>query len=181
VSPTTDPSPTASPGRPTHYIVDGYNVLHALFPSIEAGDLADRRRWLVDQLSGFAALRAADVSIVFDAATQPRPSSEKVSRTGVTVWFAGGRHSADTLIARLISERPAEVACVVVSADYEVQRTASKAGVRRMTPRELGLEIGILQKRLAKGENSSTIRSTLEDKVDLETWQKLERLRTEGQ
>ena len=41
---------------------------------------------------------------------------------------------------RRIAERPADVA-VWSSADQEVQRTATKAGVRRMTPHELGLEL----------------------------------------
>jgi len=49
-----------------------------------------------------------------------------------------------------------------------------------MTPRELGAEIGVIHKRLANHEEDSRIPSTLEDKVDLETWRKLERLRREG-
>jgi len=68
-----------------------------------------------------------------------------------------------------------------VSADYEVQRTATRAGVRRMTPRELGAELGAGQEKLAYDEKTSTIPTTVEDKLDLETWRKLERLRrTDG-
>ena len=162
------------------YVVDGYNVLHALYPGLEHDELDDRRRWLADQLAGFAALRGADVTLVFDAHAQPRTTCERLAGTRVEVCFAGGSQSADEVIARRIAEQPADAAIVVVSADYEVQRTATRAGVRRMTPRELGAEIGILHKKLANNENDSTIRSTLEDKVDLETWRKLERLRREG-
>ena len=163
----------------TLYIVDGYNVLHALFPQVEKTDLADRRRWLVDQLSGFAALRGARVCLVFDAHGQPLASSAAVGGTPVEVVYAGGRFTADTLIARRVVERPSEVTVVVVSGDQEVQRTATRAGVLRMTPRELGAEIAALDKKLAISEKSSRIPTTLEDKVDIETWQKLERLRTE--
>jgi len=163
----------------TLYIVDGYNVLHALFPRVGQADLADRRRWLVDQLSGFAALRGARVCLVFDAHGKPLPSSTDVSGTPVEVVFAGGRFTADTLIARRVAERPPQVTLVVVSADQEVQRTATKAGVLRMTPRELAAEIATLDKKLAISEKSSRIPTTLEDKVDVETWKKLERLRTE--
>jgi len=84
------------------------------------------------------------------------------------------------MIARLVADEPADAAIVVVSADYEVQRTATRAGVRRMTPRELGAEIGVSHKELANDEKTSTIPTTLEDKLDLETWRKLERLRREG-
>jgi uncharacterized protein len=162
------------------YIVDGYNVLHALFPSIKQAELEEKRHWLAEQLAGFAALRGATVALVFDAHSQPRSTCEQLAGTRVEVCFAGGSQTADELIARRIAEQPADVAIVVVSADYEVQRTAAKAGVRRMTPRELGAEIGVIHKKLANNEKDSRIPSTLEDKVDLETWRKLERLRREG-
>jgi predicted RNA-binding protein with PIN domain len=96
------------------------------------------------------------------------------------VCFAGGKFSADTLIARRIAEQPPDVSVVVVSADQEVQRTAARAGVRRMTPRELGLDIDSLSKDLAKSHDSTRMPGSLEDKVDLETWRKLERMRTQG-
>ncbi len=162
------------------YIVDGYNVLHALFADLRKEELEDRRRWLAEQLAGFAALRGAQVTLVFDAHSQPRATCERLAGTQVEVCYAGGSQSADEVIARRIAGEPADAAIVVVSADYEVQRTATKAGVRRMTPRELGVEIGVIHKRLANNEKTSTIPTTLEDKLDLETWRKLERLRREG-
>ena len=162
------------------YIVDGYNVLHAFFPGMVAGELDDRRRWLADQLAGFAALRGAQVTLVFDAHSQPRSTCERLAGTRVEICFAGGSQSADEMIARRIAGEPADAAIVVVSADYEVQRTAARAGVRRMTPRELGAEIGVSREELANNENTSRIPTTLEDKLDLETWRKLERLRREG-
>ena len=167
-------------GAHDSYIVDGYNVLHALFPGLQLEELEDRRRWLADQLAGFAALRGAQVTLVFDAHSQPRSTCERLAGTRVEVCFAGGLQSADEMIARLVADEPADAAIVVVSADYEVQRTATRAGVRRMTPRELGAEIGVSHKELANDQKTSTISTTLEDKLDLETWRKLERLRREG-
>jgi predicted RNA-binding protein with PIN domain len=162
------------------YVVDGYNVLHALFAQMSADELARRRDWLAGQLASFAALRSADVVLVWDAHGKPGPSCERLPGTRVEICYAGGRFSADTLIARRIAEQPADVAVVVVSADQEVQRTAAKAGVSRMTPRELGIEIDSFSKDLANSDDSARIRPSLEDKVDLETWRKLERMRTEG-
>ncbi len=162
------------------YIVDGYNVLHALFPGMRREQLDDRRRWLADQLASFAALRGADVSLVFDAHSQPRSTCERLAGTRVEVCFAGGSQSADEVIARRIAGEPADAAIVVVSADYEVQRTATRAGVRRMTPRELGAEIGMSRETPAPDAALGGGSQTLEGKLDLETWRKLERLRRQG-
>ena len=162
------------------YIVDGYNVLHALFPGMRREQLDDRRRWRADQLAGCAALRGADVSLVFDAHSQPRSTCERLAGTRVEICFAGGSQSADEVIARRIAGEPADAAIVVVSADYEVQRTATRAGVRRMTPRELGAEMGVNHPEPAPDQASAGAPATLEDKIDLETWRKLERLRRPG-
>ena len=44
----------------TLYIVDGYNVLHALFPGAVGDDeLFARRDWLADRLASYVALRGA--------------------------------------------------------------------------------------------------------------------------
>ena len=97
------------------------------------------------------------------------------------VVFAGGRFTADTLIARRIAMQPADVQVVVVSADQEVQRTASRAGVSRMTPLELGAELGVGDKgaqALDSASDSSRMPTRLEDKVDPETLRRLEELAT---
>jgi predicted RNA-binding protein with PIN domain len=163
------------------YVVDGYNVLHALFAEMSADEQARRRDWLAGQLASFAALRGADVVLVWDARGSPAPACDRLPGTRVEVCYAGGRFSADTLIARRIAEQPPDVSVVVVSGDQEVQRTAARAGVRRMTPRELGFDIDAFSRELALSDDSTRMRTSLEDKVDLETWRKLERMRTQGQ
>jgi predicted RNA-binding protein with PIN domain len=164
---------------PTLYIVDGYNVLHLLFPGADREEIFARRDWLAEQLASFAATRDAQVLLVFDAHGRRRSESTRLKGTNVEVCFASGRYSADTLIARRIAEQAADVAVVVVSADQEVQRTASRAGVRRMTPRELGLDLQVTAEGVDYSSQASRMPSTLEDKVDPETLRKLEELRTE--
>ena len=164
---------------PTLYIVDGYNVLHALIPGLAQADLADRRQWLVDHLASLAGARAARVLLVFDAPSTRATACEQVGKTGLEVCFASGRQGADALIARRIAGRPADVHVVVVSADQEVQRTASRAGVSRMTPAELGRAMNISAKELAFSSDPYTMRTRIEDEVDLETWRRLEELRTD--
>jgi predicted RNA-binding protein with PIN domain len=163
----------------TLFIVDGYNVLHALFRGADKEELFARRDWLADRLAGFAALRGARVVLVFDGSGPP--SSQPVKGAPIEVVFAGGRFTADTLIARRIAGRPADTQVVVVSADQEVQRTASRAGVSRMTPPELERELAGDDRRnrqaLDSAPDSTRMRSRLEDKVDPETLRRLEELR----
>jgi len=164
-------------GESAHYIVDGYNVLHASLNGLPGGDLGARRDWLVERLVGFAALKGAQVTVVFDVHGRRGVSCQQVKGTAVEVCFAGGHLAADALIARRIAEASADVLVYVVSADQEVQRTATRAGVHRLTPRELLAEIAAAP--LANAEKAYTLRPQLEDKVDGETLRKLERLRTE--
>jgi len=164
----------------TLYIVDGYNVLHALFRGADKEEIFARRDWLADRLAGFAALRGARAVLVFDGRGPRTTGSEPIKGAPVEVVFAGGRFTADTLIARRIAGQPADAQVVVVSADQEVQRTASRAGVSRMTPPELAAQLAADDRRaraLDSAPYSTRMLSRLEDKVDPETLRKLEELR----
>ena len=167
----------------TLYIVDGYNVLHALFRGADKAEIFARRDWLADRLASFAAVRGAQAVLVFDGHGPRSTSSVPIKGAPVQVCFAGGRFTADTLIARRIAVQPADVAVVVVSADQEVQRTAARAGVSRMTPQELGAEFlgsGGGQP-LDSAPESTRMPSRLEDKVDPETLRRLQEMRNKPQ
>lgn len=159
------------------YIVDGYNVLHALFPGVDKDELFARREWLADRLAGLAALEGASAVLVFDGHGRNSTQHQPIPGAQLEVCFAGGRFTADTLIARRIAERPADVLVTVVSGDQEVQRTAARAGVTRMTARELGALLGERSEMVDSPAKDSRIPSRLQDKVDVETLRKLEALR----
>ena len=168
----------------TLYIVDGYNVLHAFFRGAGKDEIFARRDWLADRLAGFAAVRGASAVLVFDGRGPRSTTSTPIKGAPIEVCFAGGKYTADTLIARRIADRPADVSVVVVSADQEVQRTAARAGVSRMTPPELAAELGLGKERgqaLDSAQEATTMPSRLEDKVDVETLRKLNDLRNKPQ
>lgn len=168
----------------TLYIVDGYNVLHARFRGADKEEIFARRDWLADRLADFVALQGARALLVFDGRGRQTTSSVPIKGAAVEVVFAGGPYTADTLIARRIADQPADVQVVVVSADQEVQRTASRAGVSRMTPMELARQLEDESKRgqaLDSASYSTTMPSRLEDKVDPETLRRLEELRSKPQ
>lgn len=162
------------------YIVDGYNVLHALFRGAAKEEIFARRDWLADRLASFAALHGAAAVLVFDGRGPETTSATPIKGLPLEVVFAGGRFTADTLIARRIAQQAADVQVIVVSADQEVQRTASRAGVSRMTPSELGGQLAEDQRdgqALDSASDSTTMPSRLEDKVDPETLRRLEEMR----
>jgi len=168
----------------TLYIVDGYNVLHAFFRGAGKDEIFARRDWLADRLAGFAAVRGASAVLVFDGRGPRSTTSTPIKGAPIEVCFAGGKYTADTLIARRIADRPADVSVVVVSADQEVQRTAARAGVSRMTPPELAVELGVAREHgqaLDSAREATTMPSRLEDKVDVETLRKLNDLRNKPQ
>jgi predicted RNA-binding protein with PIN domain len=168
----------------TLYIVDGYNVLHAFFRGAGKDEIFARRDWLADRLAGFAAVRGASAVLVFDGHGSRSTTSTPIKGAPIEVCFAGGKYTADTLIARRIADRPADVSVVVVSADQEVQRTAARAGVSRMTPPELAVELGVDEEHgqaLDSAREATTMPSRLEDKVDVETLRKLNDMRNKPQ
>ena len=168
----------------TLYLVDGYNVLHAFFRGAGKDEIFARRDWLADRLAGFAAVRGASAVLVFDGRGPRSTTSTPIKGAPIEVCFAGGKYTADTLIARRIADRPADVSVVVVSADQEVQRTAARAGVSRMTPPELAVELGVAREHgqaLDSAREATTMPSRLEDKVDVETLRKLNDLRNKPQ
>jgi len=142
------------------YLFDGYNILHA-------GDFADRRE-LVDLLASFVAVRGTRGVVVFDGV------GEDVAYGALEVRFAS---PADPLIERLAAERRAHEEVWVVSSDAAVRGTAGQE-TRRVSSksflRELAAEV---EPGLAQTDPG---RSQIEDALDAETRERLERLRRGG-
>jgi predicted RNA-binding protein with PIN domain len=135
------------------YLFDGYNILHA-------GAFRDRRE-LVDRLADFVALEGARGVVVFDGVGE----DEVVGP--LEVRFS---QPADTLVERLAAEHRSREEVCVVSSDRAIRGTAGQETRRRSSKsflRELSAEPG----RAPGG------RSQVEDALDDETRERLERLR----
>lgn len=139
------------------YLFDGYNILHA-------GEFGDRRE-LVDALAGFVAVRGARGVVVFDGV------GEDAVHGSLQVRFFT---PADTLIERLAAEHRASDEVWVVSSDRAVRGTAGQE-TRRVASNAFVREL-----RAERKENPATTgagRSQIEDALDPETRERLERLR----
>jgi predicted RNA-binding protein with PIN domain len=111
-------------------LIDGYNLLYALgwMSGARAGRAAleKARLRLVGFLSGAYGPRAADVTLVFDAANAPPGMVDDAIQQGVHVRFAVRHDQADDLIEELIDLDSAPRQLTVVSDDHRVQQAAER-------------------------------------------------------
>jgi predicted RNA-binding protein with PIN domain len=113
------------------YLIDGYNLLHAIGLARKAGGRAawDRSRillldWLADQHGD----QSADVTVVFDAQNAFGGLIEEKHR-GLRIVRHGGRTADDVIEELLRSERSPET-LTVVSNDNRVRDSAGRRGAR---------------------------------------------------
>lgn len=163
------------------YIIDGYNVMHAMEDGagIEAADLEEKRRNFIESVVGYAATSGDEAIIVFDSSVSKTPQSQRVNNTGVTVQFASAAESADIVIGKLVQEylHGSGERIRVVSGDWEVQKGAMQSRVERVVPRHYIADLKNIAKGLANAPEKDRIRWKIEHKLDVETLKKLEQMR----
>jgi predicted RNA-binding protein with PIN domain len=137
---------------PTLYLFDGFNLLHA-------GEFVDLRE-LRDALASFVAVKGARGVLVLDG-------SGPDERYGpLEVRYAP---HADTLLERLAAEHRASDRVCLVSSDAAVRGTSGQEVTKISSRTFLG--------DLERPHHSEERRSSLADRVDEETRERLERLR----
>jgi predicted RNA-binding protein with PIN domain len=112
-----------------HYLIDGYNLLHAM--GIIRGrpgptGLEKARLRLLGLLGGTYGEEAGQVTIVFDAAGALPGATEFKDYKGLQVRFAGRRQEADDLIEFLIEHDSAPKKLHVISDDHRIQQAARR-------------------------------------------------------
>jgi predicted RNA-binding protein with PIN domain len=137
------------------FLFDGHNLLNAgPFRSHED---------LVDRLAGFVALHGARGVVVFDGAGTD-------STVGaLDIRFA---QPADHVLERLAAEHREDVEVVLVSTDGEIRRTVGQ-NVAKRTSKDFAQEL----LAAAPGAGGATSGSRIEDALDDETRERLERWR----
>jgi predicted RNA-binding protein with PIN domain len=115
----------------TSYIIDGYNLLHAMGAikgKLGPGGLEQARTRLLGLLTGSFRDKASAVTVVFDASGAP-PGAEATQHHGpLTVRFAVGVEQADDLIEDLIRHHSSPKTLIVVSDDHRLQIAARHRG-----------------------------------------------------
>ena len=138
--------------KPTLYLFDGYNLLHA-------GGYADRRT-LRDELASFVAVKGARGILVFDGVGSDE------SHGPLEVRFA--KH-ADTLLERLAAEHREREHVVIVSSDSAVRGTSGLATQKVSSQTFLG--------ELEQVSHREDRMRQVRDQLDPATRESLERMR----
>src|SRR5437016_3218596 len=115
------------------YIIDGYNLIHALGmiqKQMNAGGLEESRRKLLVFLTDRFGADAPRVIVVFDARHAPGGVPRQQTYHGLHVHFAPKDQSADDWIEKLIKDEAQPRALVVVSNDNRLQNAARRRGAR---------------------------------------------------
>ena len=137
---------------PTLYLFDGYNLLHA-------SGFTDLRE-LRDALASFVAVQGARGVLVLDG------SGPDEQYGPLEVRYAP---HADTLLERLAAEHRSSDRVCLVSSDSAVQGTSGQEVMKLSSRTFLG--------DLERPQHSEERPSSLADRVDAETRERLERLR----
>ncbi|MDR3623107.1 MAG: NYN domain-containing protein [Paludisphaera borealis] len=112
-----------------HWLIDGYNVMHAAGAvdgkSGRARFRIARRRFLNELADGLGTL-VHETTVVFDASRPPGDFPVESVYKGITVIFAVADEDADTRIERIIAHHSNPKALTVVSTDRRVRLAATR-------------------------------------------------------
>jgi predicted RNA-binding protein with PIN domain len=112
------------------YLIDGYNLLHAmgvLHGRVGPAGLEKARGRLLGLLRGAYAEDEHDrVTVIFDAAKAPRGADSEQEYHGIHVRFAVGEYEADDVIEELIRKASAPKQLAVVSDDHRLHDAARR-------------------------------------------------------
>ena len=170
-----------------HYIVDGYNVIHA-WPELKKlqTDLSEARDRLIHVLSEYGAYEKYDVTIVFDALfTEDEEHIEQMGKH-LTVIYTGAGETADSCIERLAYESVRKGREVhVVSSDGTVESVILGVGAYRHPALEFHRSVRRvkqhLQEKYLGPVRLPLVRNEVGDRLDSDTAAKLDALRKQRQ
>lgn len=118
------------------YLIDGYNLMHAMVnvrPKLRPAELQRlRRRFLNELAKRLGAVAAAETTVVFDAAGMPTaPGSKSERQHGMTIRFTA---DADDWIEAVLGEQGARGSgWVVVSSDRRIREAARRRKVASLS------------------------------------------------
>ena len=136
-------------------------------------DLEDARKRLVDQVVSYMGRTTDRAILVFDSHSQSLQKQESAT-ANVEVYFGSFSHSADSIIEREVFALSTGENVVVVSSDYQLQKTIFRANVIRRSSRQFVADLQEETKRIAIPQNCTTMSHRIEDRVDAKTVGKLQ-------
>src|SRR2546428_10611175 len=164
-------------------LVDGYSIIFA-WPELSAVKdvkLEDARDLLISVLADYAAMTRQKVTVVFDSHRRPDAEASTQTINGVQVVYSGRKTSADHVIERLLFEaRPGDEVTVATS-DALQRDLALGRQIKTVSALTLKSQVdAVLARRdqqMGDRQAGSDIARRLEDRLDPETRERLDRMR----
>ena len=164
-------------------IVDGYNMIFA-WPELAAlkdVKLEDARDLLVAMLADYGAMTRQQVTVVFDSHRRADAEASEQRIAGVQVVYSGRKTSADHVIERLLFGARSADEVTVATSDGLQRDYALGRGIKTVSATVLKGQIeAVLQQRdrqIGDTRARSDISRRLEDRLDPETRERLDRIR----
>lgn len=132
--------------KPECLLIDGYNVIHAWdeLKDLASVNLGSARGRLIDILSNYQGYRQCLMIIVFDAYKVKDNQGTLEKNHNVYVVYTKEAQTADMYIERVTHHLASDYRVIVATSDALEQTIVIGRGARRMSSRELKLEVEAL-------------------------------------
>jgi small GTP-binding protein len=142
------------PSKELLYLVDGYNVMHAL-EDISLDDLTMAREKVIDLVCDFAGYVAAQCVLVFDAYLQDSSKVSVSERDNITIVYTKSHQTADMYIEATAKELKDKYRLIVVTSDALEQLSIFSSDAFRLSSREFLARYHNMQKNMTHIEKVS--------------------------
>jgi predicted RNA-binding protein with PIN domain len=156
---------------PRHFLIDGYNLMHALGvqpPRLAEAGLQAARQRLLTYLAEQLGERSADATVIFDAVRAPARLDSESQHRGIQVRFARGVE-ADDVIEELIRRSAVPQQLAVVSNDLRLVRAAERRGCAALRCSEF-LDWLQEQQSLRRESRANDAAQELSSETDKDHW-----------
>ncbi len=158
------------------YLIDGYNVLHEMLGHDRQLDLEDERKHFVDRIASYMGGSSDKAIVVFDSHSEALQKQESATKN-VDIYFGSFSRTADAVIEREAYNLSQGASVVVVTSDYQLQQTTFRANVVRRSSRQFVGDLQEHTRMIAISPDCITMSHRIEDRIDRDTVDQLERLR----
>lgn len=166
-----------------YLFIDGYNIINqwSYFKEISR-NIEESRNKLIELLIEYQAFKGFNVIVVFDAHLVKGSIEKKEKIAGVEVVYTKENETADSYIEKQLDKIGRYEKVQVATSDSSIQQIVLARGGTRISASEMILEIENVKKDIRiKTEKPRQKGTNIDQILDLETLEKLEKLRRNSQ
>ncbi len=142
-----------TPGKELLYLIDGYNLLHAM-EDVPLDDLMMAREKVIDMVCDFAGYVAANCVLVFDAYKKENSPVNISERDNITLVYTRTRQTADMYIEQKSKELAKDYRVLVVTSDRLEQISVFSSDAIRISSREFIARYQNMRKNMSHKEKA---------------------------